>query len=164
VNLARASAALALSIAVQVGLGRLWPESPRYLDLMLVPVVWYGTAGSQRAAMLVGCAAGLLQDSWVQVGVFGLNGFKKTLLGWALGGIGARFDLNGHAARLCAAVLVSIADGILDLGLRRMLDQSAGIPSPLELGVRALLCGVVLVWVSMVAQRARGSGLLARWV
>ena len=59
----RALSALLLVLAIQAGLGKLWPSASSYADLMLLPVVWYGSAGSRRSAMLVGCAAGLLQDA-----------------------------------------------------------------------------------------------------
>jgi rod shape-determining protein MreD len=92
--------ALGLALAGQAGLGALWPEAARYVDLLLVPTVWYALAGSQRAGLLVGCAAGLLQDAWFQSDVFGLNGFNKTAIGWALGGLGERFDAGRQPARL----------------------------------------------------------------
>ena len=89
-----AAIALTLCLAAEAALGRLAPRLSSYVDLMWLPVVWYGLRGTQRSAMVVGCLAGLMQDSWFQTGLYGQNGFIKTLLGWAAGGIGSRFDLN----------------------------------------------------------------------
>ena len=117
-------AVLAVGLALQTGLGRVWPDASRYVDVMMVPVVWYGIAGSQRSGMLVGCAAGLLQDAWFQAGAFGINGFKKTLIGWVLGGLGSRFDLNSTPSRFVFGAVATLSDSLLDLGLRQLLDQS----------------------------------------
>jgi len=145
--------ALALSLAVQTVLGRLWPSSYRYLDVMLIPLVWYGIVGSQRSAMLFGCAAGLFQDGWFQVGVFGLNGFKKTCLGWLLGGLGARFDLNGVAGRFLGGCSLSLLDTAMDFFLRRLMDQRIADLRWWEIGVRALVAGVLVLLVFSLLER-----------
>jgi len=51
VTLLRATAVLLLALALQTGLGRLWPDAHRYVDLMYLPVIWYGIRRSQAAAM-----------------------------------------------------------------------------------------------------------------
>lgn len=151
----RAVLALVIALALQLALGRLWPEAHRWIDLMLVPVVWYGAAGSQRSGMLVGCAAGLLQDAWLDSGSFGLNGFKKTLIGWVLGGFGSRFDLNRSGSRFLAGTLAMLADGLLDLGLRSMLDLRAGATSTWVVLTRAAVGGVVITGAFGITERVR---------
>jgi cell shape-determining protein MreD len=138
-------AVLAVSLALQTGLGRIWPDAPRFVDVLMVPVIWYGIAGSQRSGMLVGCAAGLVHDAWFQAGAFGISGFKKTLVGWALGGLGSRFDLNSTPSRFTLGAVASLSDSLLDLGLRRLLDQSSAAPRPLEIVVKALVTGALVV-------------------
>ena len=144
-KLATVIVVLALCLAAQAVVGRFVPEAPRYLDAMLVPVVWYAIAGSQRSGMLVGCAAGLLEDAWFQTGAFGLSGFKKTLVGWALGGLGSRFDLNRQPGRFVFGFAGSLADSLLDLGLRELLDQGPVRPRPLELLLRAVATALLVV-------------------
>ena len=154
-RLLRAIMGLALAVSLQVGLGSLWPDAHRYADLLLVPVVVYGIVGSQRSAMLVGCCAGLLQDAWFDIGVFGLNGFKRTLLGWILGGLGSRFDLNRRTGWLVAGALLSLADSLMDLGLRRLLDLEQATPRVTETVMRAVVAGVVVSGVFSLRTRAR---------
>jgi cell shape-determining protein MreD len=136
--------ALAAALTLQAGLGRIWPEIHRYVDVMMVPVTWYGIAGSQRSAMWVGCAAGLLQDAWLASGAFGLNGFKKTLLGFTLGGLGSRFDLNRQAGRLAGGAVASLADSLMDPLLRRLLDQRQDFPGVQEIVIRAVVTGLLV--------------------
>lgn len=154
-RLLKAMLVLALALSAQAGLGLLWPETHRFVDLMLLPVIWYGIAGSQRGGMLVGCAAGLLQDAWFQFGVFGLNGFKKTLLGWVLGGLGSRFDLNRQGGRMIFGALTSLADSLMDIGLRRLLDQQQAAPHAADIGIKALVTALLVACVFGVMERAQ---------
>ncbi len=137
-------AALGLAMAGQAGLGALWPEAPRYVDLLFVPTAWYALAVSQRAGLLVGCAAGLLQDAWFQTDVFGLHGFNKTALGWALGGLGERFDVRRQPARMVYGTLAVLADGLMNFGLRRMLDPSDPVFAPGPIVVKAVVTGALV--------------------
>ena len=146
---------LAGGLAAQTGLGALWPESLGYADMMLVPVLWYAMAGSQRSGMLVGCAAGLLQDAWFQTGVFGISGFKKTALGWLLGGLSARFDVNRQTGRFVCGVLASLGDTVMDVGLRRLLDRVEPAPTLLEAAIRALVTGLLVVGAFGLVRRVR---------
>jgi hypothetical protein len=152
----RAVVLLALGLAVQAGLARLWPSSVRYLDVMVLPVLWYATTRSQRSAILVGCAAGLSYDAWFRAGVFGMGGFIKTFLGWAAGAVGSRIDLNSQVNRFAAAFLFTWLEGPLELGLRRLLDQVTETAHPLEWTARAALTAVAVVAIFPVLDRTWG--------
>jgi len=164
VTLLRAILVLLFVTGVQAGLGRLWPAALRFVDLTFLPVLWYGIRGGQRTGMLIGCASGLLQDAWLEVGVFGLNGFKKTLEGWALGGFGSRFELNGPAGRLIGGAVLVLCDAPLDWAVRRLLDLGAPLPSLMDLVLRALITGLIAMWSFGVVERLRERRSLGRWV
>ena len=163
-KLVRALVVLLAALAVQAAIVRFWPAAHRYVDLTFLPVVWYGISRSQRSAMLVGCAAGLLQDAWFQVAVFGLNGFKKTLLGWALGGLGSRFDLKGAIGHLLGGALFALGDSALDFGLRRLLDLNSMVPPVSEILIRAVVTGLLVAWSFTLIERLRRSRAMRRWV
>ena len=148
--------AVAAAVFFQAALGKLSGEFDRYVDLTLLPVLWYGIRGTQRSAMLVGCTVGLIHDAWFRIGVFGITGFKRTLLGWALGGVGHRFDLNHFVGRFAVGFALALADGILDAGLRRMLDLAHGA-GWVEMLTRAACTGVVAVFVFGLIDRFRGT-------
>jgi len=153
VSLLRFIVALAAALALQAGLSQVWPDAHRYIQFMLVPVVWYGVAGSQRSGMLAGCASGLLHDTWFQIGAFGLSGFKWTLLGWALGVVSARFDLNRQGGRMISGMITSLVDSLLDPGLRRLLDQRQVFPGPSEMLIKAVSTGLLVAAAFSVAER-----------
>jgi rod shape-determining protein MreD len=152
-KLLRVILALALALAIQSVLGLLWPQAHRYVDVMLVPVVWYAIVGSQRSGMLVGCSAGLLQDAWFHLAVFGLSGFKKTLLGWILGGLGSRFDLNRQGGRMAIGALASLVDSLMDIGLRQLLDLKLAVPGPGDVLIKAVVTGILVAGAFVLSER-----------
>jgi hypothetical protein len=156
-TLLRAILLLVVALALQAGLGRVWPAGPRYADVLLVPVVLYGVASTQRAAMLVGCGSGLLRDAWFQVDAFGLSGFSRTLLGWMLAGVSSRLDLSQGAGRLVAGVAVSAADNLMDAGLHRMMEQEPRL-DPVDMAVRAIVTGLLSVAVGSILDRTVDAG------
>ena len=150
--LLRAAFAIVLTLMAQLLTAKFAPMLSRVVDWTLLPVVWWGIAGSQRSAMFVGCASGLLHDAWFRVAVFGIGGFKRTLLGWVLGGLGSRFDFNHGVGRFGVGFSVTLIDGLLDLGLRRMLDLKHAAPA-LELVTRSLCTAIVCVVVFSLIDR-----------
>lgn len=149
----RATLTLLIVLGLQAALARLWPSANRFVDLFIAPTIWYGILRGQKGGMLVGCAAGLLQDAWFQAGVLGLNGFKKTLLGWAVGGLATRIDLNGHAGRMSVAVLFVLGDALLDLALRRVLALDLTPPATFDLATKCVVTALLV---------AGGFGLVRR--
>lgn len=153
-TLIRVLIALVLSLVGQTLLSRLLPGAAAFVDLTLLPLVWWGIAGGQRSAMFVGCASGLIHDAWFRLTVFGMGGFKRTLIGWVLGGLGSRFDLNHGPGRFAVTALVAIADGLLDIGLRAMLDLRQSAPT-LEMIARSLCTALAAVLIFAVVDRFR---------
>ena len=147
--------AVGAAVFLQSALGKLSGGFDRYVDLTLLPVIWYGIHGTQRSAMLVGCSVGLIHDAWFRIAVFGITGFKRTALGWALGGLGGRFDLNRLGGRFSVGLLFAFAEGLLDLGLRRLMDLSQGAAWG-EMLIRAACTGVAAVVVFGLIDRFRG--------
>lgn len=160
----RALLALAAALFLEAGLGR-WAAGVRpFVDAMMVVVAWYGIARSRRAAMIVGCIAGLLQDSWFLAGAFGINGFRKTLLGWTLGGLGSTFDLNHFGGRLVVGAALPIADGFLEFGLMRLFQLSLAPLDPVVLSVRAAIGGLLTALIFAILDRVRGKEAVQRRV
>ena len=86
----------------------------RCCDPFTILVVYYGLAHPPRAAILMGTGAGLVQDALVN-SILGLNGFKKTLIGYLVGSLGSLFMLNQAIPRfgiLFAASLLVAASTV----------------------------------------------------
>lgn len=154
----RAVLALAACLAVEIVMGLWAPGLRRYVDVMMLPPIGFALAVSQRSAMAVGCASGLLQDAWLQAELFGSSGFVKTLLGWALGELSARFELNGTAGRAAAGALFPVADRFAELGVRKLFDQGTVLPGAGELAVRAVAGSLLTLAVFAILDRVKGFG------
>ncbi len=144
------------SLLVQAAVGAWAPGAQRTVDAMLWPVAYYALARSQRSAMLVGCAAGLVQDAWFEAGSFGVHGFVKTLLGWALGGVGSRFDLNRFLGQFFGGALLFAGDRLVETGLMLLLDLEVSPMRPAPLVAAAAINGVLVTGVFAVVQRTAG--------
>ena len=154
--------ALLAGLVVQATLGRWFPEAQRFVDVLTWPVAWYAVARSQRSAMFVGCAAGLIEDAWLHAGVFGLLGFSKTLAGWALGGLGARFDLNHAWGRMFVGAALFLMDRLVEAGLLLLLNLSIVAPDPLDLALGAGINGLLVAVVFSIVQKVRGQEAVRR--
>ena len=114
---------------------------------MTLPLAAYALRTSQRSSMVVGCVSGLLEDYWIEPRLFGLNGVAKTLMGWALGGIGARFDLNNSWGRFASGASVHLVDVGLQTGLRRLFGEAVAPVGVATLGIRAVAGGLLTAGV-----------------
>jgi rod shape-determining protein MreD len=149
-------------LLLQASLGRWLPEAQRYVDALSLPVAWYAIARSQRSAMFMGCAAGLVEDAWFQAGVYGVHGFAKTLSGWALGGIGSRFDLNHFWGRMLGGALLFVVDRLLEAALLLLLNLSIVPLAWTELALGAVVNGLLVAVVFSIVQKVRGRDAVRR--
>ena len=152
-SLARGALGIAIALLLELGLGRFAPGAARYVDILMLPLAAYALRTSQRSAMVVGCASGLLQDYWTEPRLFGLNGLVKTVLGWALGGLGARFDLNSFLGRFGAGASLHIVDVALEAGVRRLFGESLAPVSAPALLARGLAGGLLTAAVLAIVDR-----------
>src|SRR5207247_231538 len=76
------AAALAQSLLSHYG-----PALAGYCDLFTIVVVYYGLTCPPPAAMMMGTAAGLVEDSLLH-SILGMNGLTKTLITYLVGSTG----------------------------------------------------------------------------
>lgn len=153
---------IAVTLALELALGRIAPGATRYVDLMMLPMATYALRTSQRSSMTVGCVSGLLQDYWMEPRLFGINGLIKTLLGWALGGIGSRFDLNNTWGRFAAGASVGLLDEALQVGLHRLFGDALATVRPATLAGRALASGLLAALVLAIVSKVGSARSAAR--
>lgn len=147
---------VAVCLGLQVLVTTLTPGIAEYVDFLIVPVVWFGIRRSQRAAMLTGCMAGLARDVWFRSAVFGMSGFEKTFLGWFLGGLSSRFDLNSTPSRFATGFVFALAQNLLSIGLLRLMDQVTASPSLVHWLIQGLVSGLLVVVGFAIVNRITG--------
>jgi rod shape-determining protein MreD len=151
-RLFRSVAALALVCLVQVLLARYLPAVARRCDLFTILVVYCGLSGSHRRAVVMGTATGLAQDALVG-SILGLNGFKKTLIGYLVGTIGSLFMLNQPLPRFGILFAATFIDPLAEWGLSLIMGQSFLFPGIWDLAQRGVGNGVVGLFVFWIAAR-----------
>jgi rod shape-determining protein MreD len=142
VRIARILLGLFLSVLGTLGLGTLrLVVAP---DLFLLPVADAARGGMPVAAMLVGLAAGFLEDVLSLTSrLYGLHAFTKVLLGYLLATIGARTVVEKPVAVGGLVGGAVVLEGLLLFVLLTVLQGEAPPPDPLRLGLRALLTGAL---------------------
>jgi rod shape-determining protein MreD len=82
--------AIVLALALQTTLARFLPGGAVALDLVLVVVVYIALKNGPVTGMLTGSAAGIIQDA-LSIGVIGIGGVAKSVVGFGVGAIGQQF-------------------------------------------------------------------------
>ena len=132
---------------------KVWKVTALFAALLMLPLVAYALRTSQRSSMVVGCASGLLEDYWIEPRLFGLNGLVKTILGWALGGIGARFDLNNFWGRFASGASVHLVDEGLQTALRRLFGEVVAPEGIASLGIATVAGGLLTAAVLAIVSK-----------
>lgn len=149
-RLVRGVLAVALAGLGQVLLSSYLPGLARYCDLFTILVVYYGLTTPAPAAMVLGSGAGLVQDSLVGT-ILGLNGFKKTLLGYLVGSVGSLFMLNQAIPRFGILFVATLLDPVAELCLSAAMGRAFDFPGALDLLLRGLgngVFGLLFFWIA----------------
>ncbi|MDA1184505.1 MAG: rod shape-determining protein MreD [Acidobacteria bacterium] len=121
-------AALALALALQTTLARFLPGGAAALDLVLVVVVFVALKHGPVTGMLAGSAAGMIQDA-LSIGVIGIGGLAKSIVGFAVGAIGQQFIVAAALPRLVIFLGASVGHAMMFIGLYVLLGLGS-FPSP----------------------------------
>ena len=116
-----ALAAIAAALALQSTLTGLMIGGAVALDLVLVVVVYIALTSGPVTGVLVGSVAGLIQDA-LPLGVLGIGGLAKTIVGFAAGLLGTQFIITAPLPRFVIFVLATILHSAVFMGLYVLLD------------------------------------------
>lgn len=120
--------AIALALALQTTLARFLAGVGAAVDLVLVVVVYVALTSGPVAGMLAGSAAGILQDA-LSIGVIGIGGLAKSVVGLVVGAIGHQFLVAAALPRLVIFLGSSVAHAMMFIGIYVLLGLGS-FPSP----------------------------------
>jgi rod shape-determining protein MreD len=103
--------ALTLAAGAQMLLTAAAPAAAGVLDIFLLVTIFCSVRTNQLTGMLVGTAGGLVQDALVG-NLVGPSAFSKTLIGFLVGRLGMRFELQQtlpYLACVAGATLLQVA-------------------------------------------------------
>jgi rod shape-determining protein MreD len=120
VKAAAALAAVAVALALQTTLATLVIRGTAALDLVLIVVVYIALLSGPSTGVLLGSAAGLIQDV-LSSGIIGIGGLAKTVIGFAAGVLGTQFIVTAPLSRFLVFVLTTVLHAAIFMGLYVLL-------------------------------------------
>ena len=118
---AAALAAIAAALALQTTLASLVIRGTAALDLVLIVVVYIALITGPVTGLLLGSAAGLIQDA-LSSGIIGIGGLAKTVVGFVAGVLGTQFIVTAALSRFVVFVLATALHATIFMGLYILLD------------------------------------------
>jgi rod shape-determining protein MreD len=113
--------AIAVALALQTTLASLVIRGTAALDLVLIVVVYLSLISGPVSGVLLGSAAGLVQDALAS-GVIGIGGLAKTVVGFIAGFLGTQFILTAPLSRFVVFVLTTLVHAGIFMGLYTVLE------------------------------------------
>ena len=102
-KIAAALAAIAAALALQTTLASLVIRGTAALDLVLIVVVYLALISGPVTGLLLGSAAGLIQDA-LSSGIIGIGGLAKTVVGLCRRLLGTQFIVTAPLSRFVVFV------------------------------------------------------------
>jgi rod shape-determining protein MreD len=116
-----ALAAIVAALALQTTLASVVIRGTAALDLVLIVVVYIALSSGPVTGLLVGSAAGLVQDA-LSSGIIGIGGLAKTVVGFVAGVLGTQFIVTAPLSRFVVFVLATIVHSAVFMGLYSLLE------------------------------------------
>jgi rod shape-determining protein MreD len=117
---AAALIAVAAALALQTTLASLVIRGTAALDLVLIVVVYVALVSGPVRGLLLGMAAGLIQDA-LSSGIIGVGGLAKTVVGFAAGVLGSQFIVTAPLSRFLVFVMATALHATIFMGLYSLL-------------------------------------------
>jgi rod shape-determining protein MreD len=112
--------AIAAALALQTTLASLVIRGTAALDLVLIVVVYLALISGPVTGLLLGSAAGLVQDA-LSSGIIGVGGLAKTVVGFVAGVLGTQFIITAPLSRFVVFVLATGLHAAVFMGLYTLL-------------------------------------------
>ena len=148
--------AIVVTLALQTTLAHFFVGGNVAIDLLLVVVVYAALTSGPVTGMLSGAAAGLAQDA-LGIGVIGIGGLVKTVVGFLAGVIGTQLIVARPIPRFVVFFGATVLHALIFMGLYTLLDvRQFGTPYAAVTG-QATANAVVGVVAFQLVERLPGA-------
>lgn len=147
-------AGLALAALIHFVGAEVSPHFTKGVDVFLVVVALSALSGNSLAGLAAGLLVGLVQDT-LTPGLYGLYGFADTIIGYSTARLAQRLVIQRATGVFAVVAFGSLLQQGIVVALSLMLLPSPALPRPLEVVVKAAVCGAL----GMLAY-----ALSARWM
>jgi len=121
--------ATVVALALQTTLMR-FLSGTTAVDLVLVVVVYVALLFGPVTGLLTGSFAGLIQDA-LSIGVIGIGGLSKTIVGFLVGVVGTQFIVSQAPSRFVVFFAATVLHAVIFMGLYELLGlRDFGAPMP----------------------------------
>jgi rod shape-determining protein MreD len=151
--------ALAGALALQTTLAGLTMGGGAAVNLVLVAVVYIALVHGPVPGLLAGSAGGIIQDA-LAGGIIGIGGLTKTIIGFAVGVLGAQFIVAQSLPRLVMFVGASITHELCFQALYALIESRAFVLRWTPMLTQAAVNGVIGIIAFQIVEM--GPGLLQR--
>ncbi|HEX7793450.1 MAG TPA: rod shape-determining protein MreD [Vicinamibacterales bacterium] len=125
--------AIVVAMALQTTLMR-FLSGTTAVDLVLVVVVYVALLFGPVTGLLTGTFAGLIQDA-LSIGVIGIGGLAKTIVGFLAGVVGTQFIVSQAPSRFVVFFAATVLHAVIFMGLYELLGlRDFGTPYARVLG------------------------------
>lgn len=145
--------AIAVALAIQTALPGLMAGGPIAVNLVLVAVIYLALAYGAVTGLLAGTIGGLAQDA-LAGGIVGIGGLTKTIVGFAVGVLGAQFNLSTTVPRLVIFVAATFVHEVMFTGLHALVGGRPFVLHYSVVLIQALVNGLVGVMVFLIIERS----------
>lgn len=112
--------AIVIALALQTTLANLVIRGTATLDLVLIVIVYLALISGPITGLLLGSAAGLVQDA-LSSGIIGIGGLAKTVVGFIAGLLGTQFIVTAPLSRFVVFMLATALHAAVFMGLYTVL-------------------------------------------
>jgi rod shape-determining protein MreD len=120
VKIAASLLAIVIALALQTTLASLVIRGTAALDLVLIVVVYLALISGPVTGLLIGSAAGLVQDA-LSSGIIGIGGLSKTVVGFVAGFLGTQFIVTAPLSRFLVFIGCTFLNAAIFMGLYTVL-------------------------------------------
>jgi len=155
---------LGVAVILQSSLPEVWLPL-RYIDFVLIVVVYLALQRDVMQALMAGAAGGLLTDA-LGGGLLGAGGFSKTLVAYLIASLATRVMLDNPLVRIPVLAGAALLDSTVYVILHRLLGQPSLMPfveaaSYRLIGTTVLGTAIFYLFDTFFSERARQRRQLA---
>lgn len=112
-------------------------------ELFLIITVYFSLIKGSLSGEVIGFAGGLLEDVFT-VNLFGINAFTKTIIGYTVGKLKNKLDLDNFITPFIIVGMVTFLEGVLSYIIRLFFGQEMPFFSSMAMNLGRALYNAVL--------------------
>ncbi|MBN2370714.1 MAG: rod shape-determining protein MreD [Vicinamibacteria bacterium] len=145
--------AILVALLIQDGLTLVLPAHARFLDPFLLITIHFALTRGETTGMLIGIAAGWVQDVSFGARILGLIALSRAIIAYGVGVLAHRLLITGALGRAIVVFLATLLDAWIYERLAGMFDLRINVLSFTDTLIRGLVNALVGVTAYQLIER-----------